>query len=414
MPFVSSFSSANIDLFYGGVSHPSARDTYKVRQQWVPATKVKGAWITLPNGSKFRKATALTKFVGWLEPGGRQATFGTRGGAPASVLSSPGGYQSDILQTSLSPNLRGAVGSFSKLQNAPVIPTAMQNESSTKALLKIASEKAGIGQDLATFRQTLDLIHKPGWSLVNAIKKAWQDKNLRPYFMYSEREIKHLKLFTRASAQTYLEYVYGFRPIMNDIYGIMEKMKEKGSKDHLLYGNGSSTQSGSTNTGSFTDISYNALTNVASGDETAHVHSKIWGRIDPNCPGLRSLNQLGLINPLAIAWDLVPWSFVVDWVLPIGPVLQALTAPAGLIFVDASSSVRVTAVAGWDHHNKFLDSSAASNTYASGVLRYEGYNRITHSGWPLPGVWVNEHPFSNNDRWLKALALAITNLRFLR
>jgi hypothetical protein len=36
--------------------------------------------------------------------------------------------------------------------------------------------------------------------------------------------------------------------------------------------------------------------------------------------------QLGLTDPLSLAWELLPYSFVIDWALPIGPYLEAVTA----------------------------------------------------------------------------------------
>jgi hypothetical protein len=33
--------------------------------------------------------------------------------------------------------------------------------------------------------------------------------------------------------------------------------------------------------------------------------------------------QLGLLNPENVAWELLPWSFVIDWFIPIGQYLDA-------------------------------------------------------------------------------------------
>lgn len=47
-------------------------------------------------------------------------------------------------------------------------------------------------------------------------------------------------------------------------------------------------------------------------------------------PMLWKANQLGLINPAVVAWELVPFSFVVDWFLPVGSFLGQFTDFVGL------------------------------------------------------------------------------------
>jgi hypothetical protein len=39
---------------------------------------------------------------------------------------------------------------------------------------------------------------------------------------------------------------------------------------------------------------------------------------------LSALRQMGLANPATIIWERIPWSFVVDWVLPVGSYLQLI------------------------------------------------------------------------------------------
>jgi hypothetical protein len=44
------------------------------------------------------------------------------------------------------------------------------------------------------------------------------------------------------------------------------------------------------------------------------------------------MSQLGMANPLSLAWELLPYSFVVDWFLPIGQFLSSLDYALGLEF----------------------------------------------------------------------------------
>jgi len=48
------------------------------------------------------------------------------------------------------------------------------------------------------------------------------------------------------------------------------------------------------------------------------------------------INAFGLDNPLAIAWEVVPFSFVVDWFLPINRYLKNISALNGLELIHAT------------------------------------------------------------------------------
>jgi hypothetical protein len=53
---------------------------------------------------------------------------------------------------------------------------------------------------------------------------------------------------------------------------------------------------------------------------------------------LQRVSNVGLTNPLVVAWELVPFSFVVDWFLPLGDWLNGLDATMGLTFSKGSST----------------------------------------------------------------------------
>lgn len=57
----------------------------------------------------------------------------------------------------------------------------------------------------------------------------------------------------------------------------------------------------------------------------------------------REMSRLGLINPIEPLWELAPWSFVVDWVLPIGDWIRHLFADTGLVFRRGTKSIRCLA-----------------------------------------------------------------------
>lgn len=57
-----------------------------------------------------------------------------------------------------------------------------------------------------------------------------------------------------------------------------------------------------------------------------------------NNPQLGTMQQYGITNPFLLAWELVPYSFVVDWFVPVGNLLQGLDAFLGKEFLAGTVS----------------------------------------------------------------------------
>jgi hypothetical protein len=95
------------------------------------------------------------------------------------------------------------------------------------------------------------------------------------------------------------------------------------------------------------------------------VRCKIKARVDVTSPSTATLKQYGLLNPLEIAWEIVPFSFVVDWFLPIGAYLEDMTSFAGLSLSETSVtfSCRVVQHA----QRKVKVGSEPAGTYVLGV-----------------------------------------------
>lgn len=298
----------------------------------------------------------------------------------------------------------------------PVLSGALSNEVVTKALLRLADQKAGIGEDLATFKQTLDLFKGKAGILLGALNAVKSKPAWKKYLKQSTREIRRRPL--DSAAKGYIEYIYGLKPLVEDVYGVAELLKDLGIRDLLLKGEGhGSRNEDSSSLTPWVHYSYTRVRRVSRYAQ-AKASCMLWARLDPNHQGLRSLNQLGLLNPLSLAWNLVPWSFVVDWFTPIGPVLEALTAPAGLIFVDGSKSIRTTQsdLHRFEVYSTYWHSDwVGINTYSVGsaTVDSEGYSRTHLTSWPLPGFYFASDPFGG-DRPLKALALGILTLKKYR
>lgn len=69
-------------------------------------------------------------------------------------------------------------------------------------------------------------------------------------------------------------------------------------------------------------------------------------RVEVVNPSLHEADQLGLVNPISVAWELVPFSFVVDWFVPVSSFLNSMTDFLGLN-LDRASYFTVLRTPSW-------------------------------------------------------------------
>lgn len=367
-----------------------------------------GAFITYSDGSRFRRVTPYSRSRLLMQPGRAENS----GYWNFSYTSSPGGNISNWMTANWS--FRFQEISLGSIHSAPGFPYMEENEAVTKALNEIADGKAQLGEGLATIGQTVRLFKNPVSGLIKGIKSIHKDNEFRPFFGKSFRQLVREGI-PRHVANRYLEYVYGLVPLMQDIHGVSELAKEQLQLGVFLHGRGVAKRLDSLSDVEYRNVSHNQREYYRAPSYKSRTTCHLWARLDPNYQGTRSLNRLGLLNPLSVVWELVPYSFLVDWVLPVGPVLSALTAPAGLLYVNGSLSRRLSINWQWESGGSgaFVN-PGYRGTLASGAVSYEGYNRQELTSWPRPGIWFDSDPLrlasDGSDRVFKALALAIARL----
>lgn len=130
----------------------------------------------------------------------------------------------------------------------------------------------------------------------------------------------------------YLEYHFGWEPLMKDIQAsfdlFTDPMRDKRGLLVVARGFAKSDILGHS-TGDYSVwYDYYWRTSVA-----------IRGRVKITNLDLYRLEQLGMLNPAVLAWELVPFSFVVDWFTNIGDVLASYTDFFGLEIIFGQSTV---------------------------------------------------------------------------
>lgn len=131
------------------------------------------------------------------------------------------------------------------------------------------------------------------------------------------------------------------------------------------------------------------------------------GKVEVSDPNLARLNQYGLVNPLGVVWELIPYSFMVDRVIKVGDYLSSFTDFVGLSFKDLSltesiigSESWVVGRAGWEPVGK---------THVKALIRRK--SRVLISSPPIPDLQVGTGLLSSASKAADAAALLSNLLR---
>lgn len=273
------------------------------------------------------------------------------------------------------------------------------NECVTRALLKIADGKATIGTSLAESKKTFGHLSETSIQLLTAYRHARRGRwtAVGDSLGLTKRQV----LSGRFPANRWLEYQYGWKPLLNDIdsiYGVLQGSLK--NDNFYLKGRASQSRRGSLSGTTVDD----GITMLKSSQAEQTCTVRLVGKLDS--PRWRQASQLGLINPLAVAWEVVPFSFLLDWFMPVGNVLEALTARAGLSFVTGGQ----TFCTGGSTSYEGMSSNKGHSRLSHLEFKIFEHSRIPYYYWPKPMVYVRDSPFSTT-RSLSALALWRTSIK---
>lgn len=132
----------------------------------------------------------------------------------------------------------------------------------------------------------------------------------------------------------WLELQYGWLPLLSDIHDLLGATLR-----HQHFGLNrfrSSVQRSNVTDDVVGTFAGTGLSYVERSFISMNSRSRLIVSVDS--PLLATANSWGLLNPASVIWEKTPFSFLVDWFLPIGESLELLTASAGKKLVDGSSS----------------------------------------------------------------------------
>lgn len=308
---------------------------------------------------------------------------------------------SRTLGSGLSKNVR--VGPPKYVMATNFVQTIVNSDSSgeadslsLQALARFSSGDVNLGNFIGEMKSSLGMIQnrvKSIDAMVSSLirgdfrdierSKAFKNypNSARGWDQY-KRRMNNLPKHKRV-ANGWLELQFGWLPLLSDIWNatdaVRESYRSKGS----------------------TVISRSSLYRGKSG---LRAQAGVWGQVSN--PGLRSLSELGLLNPLGIAWELLPFSFVADYYVKIGELLTASNFNIGM------SSVLV-----WKLHESRSETlrSGTSGSFAYPAVTTRvvenAYRSVTPSSqiqWQLPRVVA---PSLNLSQVSTSIALLVQKLK---
>lgn len=294
-----------------------------------------------------------------------------------------------------------------------VLASAAVDAASDDALKKAKNQTVNFAQNLGEVRSTAGTpgsLGKLGKDLIEGIGKNVGDLidltllakkgdakgllkklDLNNNVLSRLRRARSRKAALKGLSDAWLTWQYGVKPVLNDIYEAAKLIAERNNPTdfvHRVRGTSSSSSSNMYDVvqglGDAQVVTFLVKTRVA-----AKVSLEF--EIDDNF--VHQMSSFGISNAGHLAYELLPLSFVLDWVYDIGTFLSLQDAPRGLVFKRGTISTgcrrTTTAFSGGGSSSTWVYSGSVSSKHVETRL-----TRAPLGGFPTPAAPVLKNPTS--------------------
>jgi len=294
-----------------------------------------------------------------------------------------------------------------------------------KALRKLIEKaelgiEANLAQDFVQFSQITELLSGTAEKLVRAVNHLRRGnipgaigalgagRSARRGGIRTGRPSAHKNL-----AENWLELQYGWKPLLMDIEGLLKNLS------NLHFGDAnvrSVTAKGRYEVQKF--VSFKTYTSPTIGNNKgqhmvrATTDVKFSCRFKVESPLTSFLAQTGFTNPINLVWEVLPFSFVADWFIPIGPYLSAMSAWDGCAFLDGSETLFTKH---WMNSAVNYEGVNVGNP-AGQIIQHAQFKkeiteltRLRLSSFPIMSVPSLQNPLSSVTHALNGIALLVAN-----
>jgi hypothetical protein len=313
--------------------------------------------VVIENTFEAAEIVRRRKPPGWIPPThyflssihrrGSQGIYGTIN----TVTNAGFKYTGAVVGASGSPWSVDAVTNPSQTVDVAGEKATLINEALIECRSNLKDMKVDLGTAFGERNQTARLIGDTASRLARAVRnlRRGQIRNaMRDLGILNKKGTPRGSNWTK----NWLELQYGWKPLLSDVFGACDALSKRGKDDWMVTAKGNASRKPF---GSYVNADMEASWRTG----VSRYELGVLIRADA-CPStaFSSLSSVGVLNPLNVAWELVPYSFVVDWFLPIGGWISSLDATVGFEFRGVSQT-----------YFELIDSQASGQTHKSEVSK---------------------------------------------
>jgi len=291
-------------------------------------------------------------------------------------------------------NTMSSIGTF---------PSSLANRALVKALNKVKNQKVNVAQAFFEREQTVKLFSESVRKIAATVQ-AFRRKNPKAIWDLVKHEGKGHKV-----PNSWLEVQYGWRPQLADITNACDILQQK---------NGSGLAYRVTAVAEQRQRSRLSWIKSSNLGEAVGLHvagslfeaAKVHLDYVMESPTLATLAQTGITNPLSLAWELFPYSFIIDYVSNIGDWIGSFDAALGFSFLGGTITYyQKLEEQAWGFANKAIPPANGSYTVTGNPSAF--YNRqmkmqrTVYQSSPLPPFPSFKNPLDSKQHLANAVAL---------
>jgi hypothetical protein len=204
------------------------------------------------------------------------------------------------------------------VDKSPAIPFWVQQACYSNVVNKLKSTDLNVGQAIGEARESVQTITSILGDIKNLISWRSFAKRAGRAAARSASNKRFDDYFSNAGmASQYLRYIYGIKPMMSDIFAAAQVIENGLGEGQLDVVSATMIDSG------FELPTWASSQKLrAEGECTRGITCQF--AIKVANPTYYQLWRYGLTNPIAVAWEVFPMSFVIDWFIHLGNFLSAI------------------------------------------------------------------------------------------